>query len=89
VAAVLLVAATERELVGVEGLDQVCCGIGPVEAGLGTAHALARRRHDVVLHVGIAGATSLAPGTIVVGTESVASAAARCARSRRWRGSAC
>jgi futalosine hydrolase len=71
VAGVLLVAATERELVGVEDLDQVCCGIGPVEAALGTAHALAQRRHDVVLHVGIAGATTLAPGTIVVGTESV------------------
>ena len=67
----LLVAATERELVPVEGVDQLCCGIGPVEAALATAHALADRRVDAVLHVGIAGATSLEPGTIVIGTESV------------------
>jgi len=68
---VLLVAATERELVAVEGADPLCCGIGPVEAALATAHALAAQRHGVVLHVAIAGATSLEPGTIVIGTEAV------------------
>jgi futalosine hydrolase len=68
---VLLVAATERELLPVAGVDELCCGIGPVEAALATARALADRPHEAVLHVGIAGATSLEPGTLVIGTESV------------------
>jgi hypothetical protein len=34
VAAVLLVAATERELFAVDGAEQPCCAIGPVEAAL-------------------------------------------------------
>jgi futalosine hydrolase len=68
---VLLIAATERELVALAGVESVCCGIGPVEAALGTARTLAERRPDAILHVGIAGATSLEPGAVVVGTESV------------------
>jgi futalosine hydrolase len=70
-ARVLLVAATDRELVPVDGADDLCCGIGPVEAALATAHALSRRRYDAVLHVGIARAQSLELGTIVIGTDSV------------------
>ena len=64
----LLVAATERELCGFEGL---VCGIGPVEAAAATARALAGRRPEALLHVGIAGARGLAPGTLVLGSEAV------------------
>ena len=66
--AVLLVAATDRELCGHDGL---VCGVGPVEAAAATARALALRPFDVLLHVGVAGGRGLAPGTIVVGTEAV------------------
>jgi len=65
---VLLVAATELELCGHEGL---ACGVGPVEAAAVTARALAETRPRALLHVGIAGARRLTPGSIVVGTESV------------------
>lgn len=65
---VLLVAATDRELCGQRGL---VCGVGPVEAAAATARALALRPVGAVLHVGIAGARGLAPGTLVVGTEAV------------------
>ena len=65
---VLLVAATEAELAGHEGL---ACGVGPVEAAASTARALAAATPDAVLHVGLAGATGLVAGTLVVGTESI------------------
>jgi futalosine hydrolase len=65
---VLLVAATVRELGGRDGL---ACGIGPVEAAAATAAALAGRRPDAVLHVGLAGARSLAPPALVLGSEAV------------------
>jgi futalosine hydrolase len=68
---VLVVAATGRELAAVEGADTLVCGIGPVEAALETARALAERRPDVLLHVGIAGARGLPVGTAVVGTEAM------------------
>jgi nucleoside phosphorylase len=64
----LLVAATERELCGIEGL---VCGIGPVEAAAATARALAQVRPNALLHVGIAGGRGIAPGTLVVGAEAV------------------
>ena len=67
----LVVAATERELVSVEGARTVVCGIGPVEAAVATARALAEERPDAVLHVGIAGARGLEPLTLVLGTEAV------------------
>jgi len=67
---ILLVAATERELVSVDGARPLCCGIGPVEAGIATASALARERPDAVLHVGIAGAPELEPGSVVIGSEA-------------------
>ncbi len=51
----LVVAATERELALLDGLETFCCGIGPVEAALQTARALEERRPDAVVHVGIAG----------------------------------
>jgi futalosine hydrolase len=64
----LLVAATEAELCGHPGL---VCGVGPVEAAAATARALALERPARVLHVGLAGARGLAPGTLVVGTEAL------------------
>ncbi|HYA09668.1 MAG TPA: hypothetical protein VEG24_08745 [Gaiellaceae bacterium] len=67
----LVVAATERELAIVEGAETFCCGVGPVESALQTARALAARRPDAVLHVGIAGARGLEPPALVLGSESV------------------
>ena len=67
---ILVVAATERELALVDGAETLCCGIGPVEAAISTANALAERGPDAVLHVGIAGAPELEPETVVIGTEA-------------------
>jgi predicted 5'-methylthioadenosine/S-adenosylhomocysteine nucleosidase len=67
----LVVAATERELRGAGDAVTLACGIGPVEAALVTAHALAERRPDAVLHVGIAGARGIEPPALVLGSESV------------------
>ena len=58
----LIVAATERELCGHDG---VLCGIGPVEAAARTARVLAELRPDAVLHVGIAGAHGIEPPALV------------------------
>jgi futalosine hydrolase len=68
VGVLLLVAATDRELCGHDGL---VCGVGPVEAAVATARALALTPVDAVVHVGIAGARGLAPGALVVGTAAV------------------
>jgi futalosine hydrolase len=65
---VLVVAATERELGGYEGL---ACGIGPVEAAAATARALAEQAPAAVVHVGLAGGVELGAGTLVVGTEAM------------------
>ena len=67
----LVVAATERELTFVEGARNLTCGIGPVEAAVATARALAEDRPGAVLHVGIAGAHGLEPLTLVLGSEAV------------------
>ena len=67
----LVVAATERELECARGAETLCCGIGPVEAASRTARALAERRPDAVVHAGIAGARSLEPLTLVLGSEAV------------------
>jgi predicted 5'-methylthioadenosine/S-adenosylhomocysteine nucleosidase len=68
---VLVVAATERELALLDGLDTFCCGIGPVEAALQTARALEERRPDAVVHAGIAGSRTLEPPALVLGSEAV------------------
>jgi futalosine hydrolase len=65
---VLVVAATEAELCGRDGL---VCGVGPVDAAAATARALALERPAAILHVGLAGARGLAVGGIAVGTEAV------------------
>ena len=64
----LLVAATDAELCGHPGL---VCGVGPVDAAAATAVALEKGRPSAVVHVGLAGATRLTPGSIVLGTEAV------------------
>jgi futalosine hydrolase len=65
---VLLVAATEREL---DGRDGLVCGVGPVEAAAATARALALRDWGAVLNIGVAGGRDLAALTIVIGAEAI------------------
>jgi futalosine hydrolase len=68
---ILLVAATDRELCGRDGL---VCGIGPVEAAASAAAALARERPSALLHVGLAGArrgSGLEPPALVIGSEAI------------------
>jgi len=70
---VLLIAATGRELEGLDGVagDRLVCGVGPVEAAAATARALERQRPPAVLHVGLAGAHGFTAPELVVGTEAV------------------
>ncbi len=68
---ILVVAATARELEGAAGADTLACGIGPVEAAAATARALAERRPEAVLQVGIAGATGIEPPALVLGSEAL------------------
>jgi futalosine hydrolase len=68
---ILVVAATERELARIDGATTLCTGIGPVEAGLATAFALTKERPTAVLHIGIAGARTLEPPAVVIGSESI------------------
>jgi nucleoside phosphorylase len=68
---VLVVAATKRELELADGVDTLCTGIGPVEAAVATARRLAQGRPSAILHIGIAGATKLAPPALVLGSESI------------------
>ncbi len=68
---VLVVAATDRELGHVRRFDTFRCGIGPVEAALRTAQALAERTPDAVIHIGIAGARAIEPLSLVLGSEAV------------------
>jgi futalosine hydrolase len=68
---ILVIAATERELAGADGAAVLACGIGPVEAALATARALAEQTPAAVLHIGIAGARGVEPPQLVIGSESV------------------
>jgi len=68
---VLVVAATERELVPVDGAELLVCGIGPVEAAAATARELAQRQPSAVLQVGIAGALGIEPLELVLGSEAI------------------
>lgn len=68
---ILVVAATERELDGARGAETLVCGIGPVEAALATAGAIVERKPTAIVHVGIAGARTLDPPALVLGSESI------------------
>jgi predicted 5'-methylthioadenosine/S-adenosylhomocysteine nucleosidase len=67
----LVVAATERELAFVRAAETFCCGVGPVEAALRTAQALAEQDVSAVLHIGIAGARTIEAPALVLGSEAV------------------
>jgi futalosine hydrolase len=67
----LVVAATERELALVRGVETFVCGVGPVDAAAATARELVERRPDAVLHIGLAGARGIELPALVVGSESV------------------
>jgi futalosine hydrolase len=70
---ILLVAATDRELVELAGVRTLACGLGPVDAALATQAALADGGTGAVLHVGIAGArrgTGVPLLSVVIGSES-------------------
>jgi len=68
-----VIAATERELVGVDPAAhrRLACGVGPVEAAAATAHALAERRPRAVVHVGLAGAHGFRGPELVLGKEAL------------------
>lgn len=70
----LVVAATDGELAGIDDVETLACGVGPVEAAIAVAARLAvAPRVDAVLHVGIAGArraSAIAPGDVVLGSSS-------------------
>jgi futalosine hydrolase len=68
---ILVVAATERELAGADGVATLVCGVGPIEAAAATARALAAARPDAVLHIGLAGARTLPALQLVIGSEAV------------------
>ena len=68
---ILVVAATEPELEHVEGAETLVCGIGPVESALATARRLAGPKPSALVQIGIAGARTLAPPSLVVGSEAV------------------
>lgn len=67
---ILVVAATEAELAGADDSETLVCGLGPVEAAVATARALADGRTDAVVNVGLAGATGIEPPTLVIGSEA-------------------
>src|SRR5262249_50871581 len=69
--AMLIVAATALELAAFDGVETLVCGMGPVEAAVATATALARGEYPAVINIGIAGARELEPGSIVLGSEAV------------------
>lgn len=71
---ILVVAATDRELAAAGGWRTLRCGVGPVEAAVATASAIAEWRPTAVLHVGIAGArreSALAPPMVIIGAAAL------------------
>ena len=70
---ILVVAATKREL-ATGPWRTLCCGVGPIDAGVATAMEIRRERPAAILHVGIAGvrrASGLAVGSMVIGTRAI------------------
>jgi futalosine hydrolase len=71
---ILLVAATQAELVQIPGTRTLACGLGPVEAAHATAAALAGEETTAVLHIGIAGArraSGIPLLSVVIGSEAI------------------
>ncbi len=71
---VLVVAATGRELANADGWATLVCGVGPVDAAVRVAAAIAATRPAAILHVGIAGARAASgvnPPQLVIGTEAI------------------
>jgi futalosine hydrolase len=70
---ILIVAATEFEAALVDGAPAhaIVSGIGPVEAALATARAIADERPAAIVQIGIAGAQTLPHASIVLGSEAV------------------
>jgi len=70
---ILVVAATgfEAALVEPGRARVVVSGVGPVEAALATAAAVADSRPDAVIGIGIAGAQTLPHGSIALGSASI------------------
>jgi nucleoside phosphorylase len=69
----LVIAATPRELARADGWRTLACGVGPVEAGIATAAAIAEHPPRAILHVGIAGArraSGMAPAAVVIGNAA-------------------
>jgi futalosine hydrolase len=66
---VLVIAATERELVGIA--DAFACGVGPVDAAAATARVLAERRPRAVVHVGLAGKHGFGEPELVLGSQAL------------------
>lgn len=67
----LVVAATERELECAPGARTLACGIGPVEAAIAAGRAFAQSAPEAAVLVGLAGGRGIAPGTVVLGSESL------------------
>lgn len=69
----LVVTATAFEAALVDGapVRTVVCGIGPVEAALATARAIADDAPTAIVQLGIAGAQTLPNASIVLGSEAV------------------
>jgi futalosine hydrolase len=70
---ILVVAATDFEAALVDGapVRAAVCGIGPVEAALATARAIAEQRPDAIVQIGIAGAQTLPHASLALGSEAV------------------
>lgn len=70
---ILVVAATSWELAEADGWRTLLCGVGPVDAAVNVAAAIAANRPAAILHVGIAGArraSGLEPPALVIGDAS-------------------
>jgi nucleoside phosphorylase len=70
---ILVVAATAFEAALVDGsaARAVVSGVGPVEAALATARAIADDRPDAIVQIGIAGAQTLPHASLALGSEAV------------------
>jgi futalosine hydrolase len=70
---ILVIAATARELAEALPCHTLICGVGPVDAAVRSAVAIAAMKPSAVLHVGIAGAhraSGIGVGTLVIGSSA-------------------